>query len=133
MTKVEVDIDLRRLEQRFSPEKLRAKQAAFASRVAFEMRAYVPEDQGHLRGTEPLASDYEEGRITWNAPYARYVHDLPASSISKTAPTSKPKGTSKVSGTSKSNPKATSRWPEAAKAERGEAWRRFAEGLLRRD
>lgn len=121
MTKVEVDIDLRRLEQRFSPEKLRAKQAAFASRVAFEMRAYVPEDQGHLRGTEPLASDYEEGRIIWNAPYARYVHDLPASSISKTA------------GTGKSNPKATSRWPEAAKAERGEAWRRFAEGLLKED
>lgn len=108
-----VRIDLSGIERRFSPEQLKAKQEAFAERVAFETRDYVPEDQGTLKGSEPLASDYAEGHIEWDTPYAQRVHDLPQSSIRKTK-----------------NPNARSHWPEEAKKERMGAWHDFAEKLM---
>lgn len=115
---VRARVDLSGLERRFSDAALRAKQAAFARRVAFEARDYVPEDQGTLKGSEPLSSDYEAGSIEWQTPYAERVYDLPPSSVRK------------VSGTGKSNPKATSRWAEAAKRDRLGAWRGFAERIM---
>ena len=60
-----IKIDLSGIESRFSPEQLKAKQEAFASRVAFEMRDYVPRDEGTLQDSEALASDYAAGRIEW--------------------------------------------------------------------
>lgn len=108
-----IKIDLSGIERRFSPEQLKAKQEAFASRVAFEMRDYVPEDQGTLKGSEPLASDYADGTIEWDTPYAQRVHDLPQSSIHTTK-----------------NPNARSHWPEAAKSERMSSWEQFAKSLM---
>ncbi|WP_158096155.1 minor capsid protein [Olsenella sp. An188] len=108
-----IRIDLSGLQRRFSPERLREKQEAFAERVAFEMRDYVPEDQGTLKGSETLASDYASGSIEWATPYAQHVHDLPQSSIRKTK-----------------NPNARSHWPEEAKRERMSAWNAFAHKLL---
>lgn len=108
-----VHIDVSNLARRFAPERLRAKQEAFAERVAFEMRDYVPEDQGTLKGSEPLASDYAGGSIEWATPYAQRVHDLPQSSIRKTK-----------------NPNARSHWPEEAKGERMDAWGQFAKSLM---
>lgn len=106
-------VDLSKLKRRFSKNALVGKQAAFAKHVAFEMRDYVPEDQGTLRDSEPLSSDYENGVIEWNTPYARRVHDMPQSSIRKTK-----------------NPNARSHWPEEAKKERAGAWEEFARKLL---
>lgn len=108
-----VKIDLSGVERRFSPEQLRAKQEAFAMRVAFEMRDYVPEDEGTLKGSEALASDYAAGRIEWDTPYARRVYSLPQSSIRKTK-----------------NPNARSRWADEAKQERMESWEDFARSLM---
>lgn len=111
--KAEIRVDLSGLEKRFSEGELKAKQAAFASRVAFETRDYVPLDEGTLRASEPLSSDYEAGEIEWNTPYAERVYDLPQSSI-KTV----------------KNPNAHSAWFEAAKADRLGAWEEFAKGLM---
>lgn len=111
-------VDVSKIERAFSQSELRAKQSAFARRVAFETRDYVPEDSGALKGSEPLASDYETGLLEWAVPYAKRVNEMPASSIRK------------VSGTGKSNPKATSQWFDAAKAERLDAWEAFARNLM---
>ena len=108
-----IRIDLSGIERRFSADQLKAKQEAFAERVASEMRDYVPEDQGTLKGSEPLASDYAGGSIEWATPYAQRVHDLPQSSIRKTK-----------------NPNARSHWPEEAKSERLSAWEQFAKSLM---
>lgn len=113
MAGCEIKVDLSGIERRFSAAQLEAKQAAFAKRIAFEMRDYVPVDEGTLRDSEPLASDYENGRIEWQAPYAQRVHDLPQSSIRKAK-----------------NPNARSHWPEEAKKERLGAWQQFAEKLM---
>lgn len=114
-----VKIDLSGLALRFSPERLRSKQAAFAERVAFEMKDYAPlsdENHAHMRDTVDMASDFEEGHVEWQTPYAQYVHDLPQSSIRTVV-----------------NPNAKSHWPEKAKEERMEAWTDFANELLRED
>lgn len=109
----QIKVDLSGIERRFSTAQLEAKQTAFAERVAFEMRDYVPVDEGTLRDSEPLASDYETGSIEWQTPYAQRVHDLPQSSIRKTK-----------------NPNARSHWPEEAKRERLGAWQECAERLM---
>lgn len=109
-----IKIDLSGIERRFGPEQLRAKQEAFAARVEFEMRDYVPEEEGTLKGSALLASDFAAGEIEWDEPYARHVHDLPQSSIRKAK-----------------NPNARARWPDAAKGERMEAWVDYANELLR--
>lgn len=106
-------VDIGKLERRFSQRALTGKQEAFAKRVAFEMRDYVPVDEGTLRDSEPLASDYATGTIEWQTPYAQRVHDMPQSSI-RTA----------------KNPNARSHWPAAAKAERAGAWEDFARKLM---
>lgn len=108
-----IKIDLSGIERRFGPEQLRAKQEAFAARVEFEIRDYVPEDEGTLKGSALLASDFAAGEIEWDTPYAQRVHDLPQSSIRKTK-----------------NPNARSHWPEEAKKERMGAWDDFAHRLM---
>lgn len=108
-----IKIDLSGIERRFGPEQLKAKQEAFASRVEFEMRDYVPEDEGDLKKSALPASDFAAGEIEWGPPYAQRVHDLPQSSIRKTK-----------------NPNARSHWPEEAKKERMSAWDAFAHKLM---
>ena len=83
-SRVEVRVDLSKLEARFGAAAMRGKQAAFARRVAFETRDYVPVESGTLRDSEPLASDYESGDVRWDTPYAARVAAMPESSIKKT-------------------------------------------------
>ncbi len=106
-------VDLGKVMKRFSQKALSGKQEAFAKRVAFEMRDYVPQDEGTLRDSEPLASDYAAGTIEWSTPYAKRVHELPQSSIRKAK-----------------NPNARSHWTEEAKKERLDAWEEFARKLM---
>lgn len=110
---VDVRVDLSGLEARLGEAAMREKQAAFASRVAFETRDYVPVETGTLQGSEPVSSDYEAGTVEWNTPYAGYVEAMPESSIRKTV-----------------NPSARAHWPQAAKSERLGAWQDFARKLL---
>lgn len=108
-----VRIDLSGIRRRFSAEQMRAKQEEFARRVAFEMRDYVPVDEGTLRDSEPMASDYAGGEIEWSTPYAQRVYDLPQSSIRKAK-----------------NPRASSHWADVAKKDRMQAWREYASKLM---
>lgn len=110
---LDVKVDLSGIERRFGEAAMAAKQEAFAARVAFETRDYVPYEEGTLQASEPMSSDYAAGTVEWNTPYAAIVHDMPESSIKKTR-----------------NPRARAKWPEAAKAERMGAWEQFARSLM---
>lgn len=106
-------VDISKIEKALSQEANKKRQAAFAKRVAFEIRDYVPYDQGTLRESEALASNYETGTIEWQTPYAKKVHALPETSINKAK-----------------NPKAKAKWHEAAKKDRIEAWKEYAKKLM---
>lgn len=107
----EVTVDLGALEQKFGESANKAKQAAFAQRVAFDCQQHVPVDEGTLRDSEPMASDYPNGQIVWNTPYARKVYN--ADSVRTTK-----------------NPQAAPHWAEVTKQEKLDDWRKFAAGLM---
>ncbi len=48
----------------------RRRQRLYAMRAAHLMKPYVPKEEGDLRASEPLNSDYDGGVLTWNMPYA---------------------------------------------------------------
>lgn len=104
-------VDISGIEKAFSDKVLKSKQAAFASRVALDMRKHVPVDEGALRDSEPVNSDYANGLIIWNTPYARIV--LNADHVLTTK-----------------NHSATPQWPEVTKAEKLQDWKAFAAKLL---
>ena len=104
-------VDIGKIEKQFSENSLKAKQEAFASRVAFDMRKHVPEDEGTLRDSEPMNSDYANGQIIWNTPYAKIV--LNADHV-KTV----------------KNKNARPQWPEVTKQEKLQDWKSFAGKLM---
>lgn len=114
MSQPKITIDLAGIEKRFSESELKAKQAAFAQRVAFDMRDHVPVDEGTLRDSADVASDYENGQIIWDTPYAKRV--LNADNVRTVK-----------------NPNATPNWPEVTKAEKLESWRAMAAEMLSGD
>lgn len=109
-----VDVDLSGLEKKFSESSLRAKQAVFAQRVAFDMRKHVPVDEGTLRDSEPMSSNYEQGHIIWNPPYAERVYE--ADSVRTTK-----------------NHQAKPHWADYTKEKKMDDWREFAAALLSGD
>lgn len=109
-----VDVDLSGLEQKFSESSLRAKQAVFAQRVAFDMRKHVPVDEGTLRDSEPMSSNYEQGYIIWNTPYAERVYEADNVRTVK-------------------NHQAKPHWADYTKKKKMEDWRQFAAELLSGD
>ncbi|MEG2369205.1 MAG: minor capsid protein [Raoultibacter sp.] len=104
-------IDIRNIERVFSDANMKKKQETFAQRVAFDMRKYVPEDEGTLRDSEPISSDYGKGNLIWNTPYAKNV--LNADSVLKVK-----------------NPNAQPQWPEYAKSKHMDSWKQYADKLL---
>jgi len=108
---VRVEMDFSGLDVRFSEAALRAKQAAFASRVALDMREHVPFRSGTLQSSEPPNSNYEEGEVIWNTPYAQRVYNA-------------------ASVRTELKPTATPQWAEVTKGEKMDDWRRFAAALL---
>ncbi len=111
MSKPNVTVDLSKIEKRYSKDSLKAKQAAFAQRVAFDMREHVPVDEGTLRDSEPLSSDYASGKIIWNTPYAKDRYNADSVRTVK-------------------NAKASPHWAEVTKAEKLDSWKKMAAGLL---
>lgn len=111
MSNPHIKVDLSGIEERFDEGALRAKQAAFAQRVGFDMNKRCPVDEGTLRDSMPVSSDFENGQIIWNTPYAKHV--LNADSVRTVK-----------------NPNACPQWPEAVKAERMGEWQKMAGSLL---
>ena len=111
MSNPHIKVDLSGIEERFDEGQLRAKQAAFAQRVGFDMNKRCPVDEGTLRDSMPVSSDFENGQIVWNTPYAKHV--LNADSVRTVK-----------------NPNAIPQWPEAVKAERMGEWQKMAGSLL---
>ena len=63
----------------FLPQAAVAVRAAFAQEVARKMDQYVPFDTGTLKNSVHLASDYQQGVLIYNTPYARrqyYLHPM---------------------------------------------------------
>lgn len=110
-SKPSIDIDLSGIEKKFSPEELKKKQAAFAQRVGFDMNKHCPVDEGTLRDSMPVSSDYENGQLVWDTPYARRVMNADTVRTVK-------------------NPEARPQWPEYTKSDRLGEWRKFAANLL---
>lgn len=48
----------------------RRRQRLYAMHAAHLIKPYVPLEDGALRASEPLNSDYDGGVLTWNTPYA---------------------------------------------------------------
>lgn len=110
-SKPSIDIDLSGIEKKFSPEELKKKQAAFAHRVGFDMNKHCPYDEGTLHDSMPESSDFENGQVVWDTPYAKRVMNADTVRTVK-------------------NPEARPQWPEFTKSERLGEWRKFAANLL---
>ena len=110
-SKPSIDIDLSGIEKKFSPEELKKKQAAFAHRVGFDMNKHCPCDEGTLHDSMPESSDFENGQVVWDTPYAKRVMNADTVRTVK-------------------NPEARPQWPEYTKSERLGEWRKFAANLL---
>lgn len=110
-SKPSIDIDLSGIEKKFSPEELKKKQAAFAHRVGFDMNKHCPYDEGTLHDSMPESSDFENGQVVWDTPYAKRVMNADTVRTVK-------------------NPEARPQWPEYTKSERLGEWRKFAANLL---
>ena len=110
-SKPSIDIDLSGIEKKFSPEELKKKQAAFAHRVGFDMNKHCPYDEGTLHDSMPESSDFENGQVVWDTPYAKRVMNADTVMTVK-------------------NSEARPQWPEYTKSERLGEWRKFAANLL---
>lgn len=110
-SKPSIDIDLSGIEEKFSPEELKKKQAAFAHRVGFDMNKHCPYDEGTLHDSMPKSSDFENGQVVWDTPYAKRVMNADTVMTVK-------------------NSEARPQWPEYTKSERLGEWRKFAANLL---
>lgn len=109
--KPSITVDIGAIEKRFSEAELKAKQAVFAHRVGFDMNERCPEDEGTLRDSMPVASDFENGQVIWDTPYAKDV--LNRDNVGKAK-----------------NPRATPHWPEAVKSEKLGEWKKLAASLV---
>lgn len=72
-----VRVSLRGIERMVSRAEAERRQEEYAMRCALAMRRYVPIEEGTLRGSEPLSSDYRRGVLTWNTPYAARHYYVP--------------------------------------------------------
>lgn len=74
---VTIKLDLSALERRFSEERNQERQEEFAMRAEEGMREYVPVEEGALRDSAKLNSDFRAGEIIWNTPYAAKHYYVP--------------------------------------------------------
>ncbi len=72
-----VTVDLSGLERMASEPEQRRRQEEFARRAALTMRQYVPVEEGALRASEPISSDYAAGLLVWGTPYAAKHYHVP--------------------------------------------------------
>lgn len=76
---VSVDIVTKGIDLMTAPGEHARRQRLYAMRAAKVIEPYVPLEEGTLRGSEAVSSDYDAGILTWNTPYAArqyYDEDL---------------------------------------------------------
>lgn len=80
--------------------------------VLADMNEYVRVDQNVLRSSSATASDFDNGVLRWNTPYARRVYftGTPSKDV---------------------NPNASLMWCEVAKSNHMRDWQKIAEKLFR--
>ena len=91
------------------PAECRRRQRMYAMRAAHVMAQYVPIEEGTLRGSEKLSSDYDLGILTWNTPYAARQYYEPMNHT---------------------DPATTDHWDEKCQRENGDDLREFARQLF---
>lgn len=117
MMPARVTVDIKGLEDRFAPKKLKDAQTLFAMQVGEDMNAYVHVDSQQLHDSMRTNSDFERGQIVWSAKdergqdYAQHAYE-------------------EDPGPRDKNPKATPHWDKAASADHHEDWRKSAATLL---
>lgn len=73
---VSVEVVTDGLDALLSASERKRRQRLYAMRAAHLIKPYVPLEEGALRGSEALNSDYDHGVLTWNTPYAaRHYHE----------------------------------------------------------
>lgn len=65
-----VKVNLSGLEKMVSTSQQTERLELVSMRAALGMRQYVPVDENTLRSSEPLNSQYKQGKLIWNTPYA---------------------------------------------------------------
>lgn len=93
--------DLNVLLTKTSPAKLQKAKLIMANQMLIDTNKFVPMEFGELRDSGVVAGD--GSHITWFAPYASFVHDMPESSDWTTAGT-------------------TSNWDEVASEQYQDQW-----------
>lgn len=127
--KVDVKFSAEEVAQKFEASLSGANgiQAMFANKVAMDTNPFVPMDQGTLAASVIRASNFEEGNIVYDTPYAKrlyYGDDLNFNSAYHSD------GKRKAKPGSPPHPQATHHWFEAAKSRFIDAWGEFAAKLL---
>lgn len=70
MIKVEVDVDLSRISEKFKKNLPRAQKMLDLT-IIDDCESHVPEDTGALKDSAYVASTIGTGRLVWLTPYAR--------------------------------------------------------------
>lgn len=112
-----VKIDIKGVQERFAPQKLRMAQTLYAMQVGEDMNTYVHDDTKQLQDSMRTSSDFPAGKIVWSAKneqgedYAQHAYE-------------------EDPGPRDKNPKATPHWDKAAKSAHVDDWRKAAVRLL---
>ena len=73
---VSVEVATDGLDALLSTSERKRRQRLYAMRAAELMEPYVPLEEGDLRASEAINSDYDGGVLTWNTPYvARHYYE----------------------------------------------------------
>lgn len=120
MSNVTVTLDRAHLAARMDRGKALAG-AAVAEAVLNDSRPYTPHDQGTLEDSGRVEKVDGEYAVTWNTVYAAYQWYG-----------CWPDGSHVIRNHDTSiNPKATTQWAEAAKAQYGESWAKIADKKMK--
>lgn len=127
-----------KVKVRFTPQEVAQKfekslagangaQAMFANKVAMDTNPFVPMDTGMLATSVVRASNFEEGKIIYDEPYAKRLYegvDLNFNSAYDGSGKRKPKPGNPP------HPQATHHWFEAAKSRFMDVWGEYAAKLM---
>lgn len=74
---IKTKVNLNGLEKMVSPAEHERRQIEYAMRACFVMTRYVPMEEGTLRGSANINSQFEKGLLVWNTPYAAKQYYVP--------------------------------------------------------
>lgn len=115
--------------------------AITAQQMLADINNYVPDDQGMLKNSSEIHSDYAAGKLVWSTPYARFLYHGVVMVDPKTGSPYAREGQTKVvlkpekplDFNKQNNPNAGSYWCERAYADHHEDWERIYQEALRKE